>query len=95
MKIEIDVLEEATKAVFKHLKEQKITDLKFDEDFYWNITQEDRYNPYDEPKELTLGQLSDDWLEIKKIASGENETIGFALVWLASLYKIIGEKHPY
>lgn len=95
MKIEVDVLEEATNAVFNHLKEQKITHFEINEDFYWDITQEDRYNPYDEPKELTLGQLSYDWLEIQKIASGENETIGFALVWLASLYKIIGEKHPY
>ncbi len=47
-----------------------------------------------EPEELNLGQLSDDYSEIHEISLGDKEAIGYALVWLASLYKIIGEKSP-
>jgi len=43
---------------------------------------------------MNLGQLSDDWAEMQKIASGEKEPIGYALVWIASLYRYVGETNP-
>jgi hypothetical protein len=92
MKIDISTLEQASQAIFQYLKDQKVESIEVNEDFYWNISKEERYNPYADPKDLDLGQLSDDWAEVAKIASGDNEPVGYALVWLSSIYKILGEK---
>ena len=92
MKIDITILENAAKDIFESIKEKGIERIEIEEDFYWNIDSNERYDPYNDPKELDLGQLSNDWLEISKISSKEKEPIPYALVWLAALYKIIGEK---
>jgi hypothetical protein len=39
-----------------------------------------------------MGQLSDDWNEVAKIASGQRPPIAYALVWLSSLLRFIGSK---
>jgi hypothetical protein len=92
MEIDIKTLENATKYIFQHIKDKGIKSVEIKEDFYWNISSEEKYNPYHEPTDLDLGQLSDDWLEIKKIALREKQPISYSLVWLAAIYKIMGEK---
>jgi hypothetical protein len=39
-----------------------------------------------------MGQLSDDWNELTKIASGKSPPLAYALVWLSSLLRFIGTK---
>lgn len=92
MQIDIKTLEKATLDIFNHLRDLEITSFELENDYYWHIVSEERYNPYDKPKDFTLGQLSDDWDEIEKIATGKQEPIGFALVWLAALYLYVGER---
>jgi hypothetical protein len=92
MEIDIKTLETATQYIFQHIKDKGIKSIEIEEDFYWNINSQEKYDSYNEPKDLDLGQLSDDWLEIKKIAFREKQPISYSLVWLAALYKILGEK---
>nr|VFK21306.1 MAG: hypothetical protein BECKLPF1236A_GA0070988_102964 [Candidatus Kentron sp. LPFa]VFK34711.1 MAG: hypothetical protein BECKLPF1236C_GA0070990_102934 [Candidatus Kentron sp. LPFa] len=94
MLVDISVLEKATSAVFQHLRENGINSIDLDKDFYWNIEKEQKYDPYQEPTEMNLGQLADDLKEIEKIASGDGDVIGYALVWIAALYQYIGEANP-
>lgn len=92
MKIKIEELELITKKLFQHLRNQKILELDINEDFYWNIDFNERYNPYQKPSNLDLGQLEDDWNELCKIINSDSEPISFAFVWLSSILRIIGEK---
>jgi hypothetical protein len=39
-----------------------------------------------------MGQLSGDWNEVAKIASGQRLPTAYALVWLSSLLRFIGSK---
>ncbi|NOI65478.1 hypothetical protein [Vibrio sp. 99-8-1] len=94
MVVDIETLQNAMLQVFEHLKHQGINSLDIDSDFYWNIEKKQRYDPYQMPNDIDLGQLSDSWDEIQKIASGEREPIGYALIWIASLYQYIGETNP-
>ena len=91
MSIDIDRLEKATSAIFRHLRDLGINSVDLEKDFYWDIEKEQRYEPYQEPTEMNLGQLADNWQEIEKIASGDAQAIGYALVWVAALYRYIGE----
>ena len=77
--------------LLSHLEQNGHSVVEVSIDYYWNIPEEQRYNPAEEPTELDIGQLEDDWLELQKIAQGENEPIGYALVWLAAILQAIGE----
>ncbi len=92
MKIELEILEKAFKEIFQHLKNQGITGLEIEEDFYWNIDSQERYNPYKDPSNFNLGQLEDNWQEIIKISKAKSEPISYSLVWLSTLLRILGEK---
>ena len=94
MPIDINTLEKATAAVFRHLRDAGVNSVDLEKDFYWSIEKEQRYEPYKEPTKMNLGQLTDDWQEIEKIACGDAEAIGYAFVWIAALYRYIGETNP-
>ena len=92
MKINLKLLQKTTNDLFQHLDDLNINEVEIKEDFYWNIPREHKYNPYKEPENLDVGQLQNDWDEILKISSKESEPITYALVWLSSLLRIIGEQ---
>ncbi len=92
MRIELETLERATTRLFEYLRETGRTSLEIGEDYYWHIPTDTRYDPFRKPEELTIGQLSDDWREISRIAQDEAEPVGFALCWLAALLERYGEQ---
>ncbi len=94
MKIDVDQLEQALKTLVDELRKKKgkIIDIEQPIDFYWSIPGNDLYNPYENPKELTLGQLSDDLEEMSKIASKKTEPVSLDFVKMSSLMAMLGHK---
>jgi len=78
--------------LLQHLEESGQKEFEITEDFYWDVPADKRYEPYEEPKELTVGQLSDDWSEVTHMVNGDRELVAYGLVWLASVLRRIGEK---
>ena len=94
MKIQLSGLRQAANALFDHLEQTGRTEIEVTEDFYWNIPEKHLYSVYIPPpeSELTMGQLSDNWNEVAKIASGQRPPSAYGLVWLSSLLRFIGTK---
>lgn len=67
MKINIDDLQKITFLLLSRLKDSKGNEVEVEHDFYWNISEAEIYDPYIEPKTLTLGQLSDEWNELTRL----------------------------
>ncbi len=63
-------------------------------DYYWHIPKKQVYNPYEEPSDFTLGQLTDDWDELKRVLESEIEPFGYDLVRLSAILRAIGENAP-
>ncbi len=63
-----------------------------EEDFYWQISQEQLYNPIEEPKELTLGQLSDDWSELSRLLDKKEIPISYDLKRLSTIVELLYAK---
>jgi hypothetical protein len=87
-------LRAAFDALMMHLESTGHAEIAVDDDYYWFVPRESRYDPQQQPTELTIGQLSDDAREIRAIADGSKEPIGYALVWLAALLTHFGEDVP-
>jgi len=62
------------------------------EDFYWEIPENDLYNPMEEPSTFTLGQLSDDWEELQRLKEGEVIPVSHDLKRLSAILQIISKK---
>jgi hypothetical protein len=92
MNIKIETLEQAFQIILKYLKESGAKSIEVDRDFYWEISEDERYDPYKNPQDFSLGQISSDLEHIQKIANGSEEPIAYSLVWLASILRYLGEK---
>lgn len=92
MKVTTDELRQAANALLDYLDETGRSEFTIEEDYYWNVPQEEVYKPFETPTELDMGQLSDDLAEIRKLNSKEAPLIGYGLVWLAALLRRVGEK---
>jgi len=66
--------------------------VEFEEDLYWNITDEEIYSPYKDPSGLTMGSLIEDWEFLQKIVKDEREIINYDLYKLASIVRFLGSK---
>ena len=60
-----------------------------EEDFYWDISEDELYDPTKDPGELTLGQLSDDWSELLRLKSDDGIPISYDLKRLAVILQIV------
>lgn len=90
MQVTTDQLRRALSTLLDHLDETGQSTIELEHDFYWDTPVEGRYDAYSEPRELTVGQLSDDWMHIEGIASGKEEPIGYGLVWAANILRAVG-----
>lgn len=91
MNINIKELKEITDTLFSYLDEMNVQEIKCEEDYYWIIPKEKRYDSYEEPDKFTIGQLSENWTFLAKMVE-EKRVVGPSFTWLASIFQILGEK---
>ena len=91
MNIRVVDIRNAAHRLFEYMEESGRSTVDVPWDYYWCIPRDARYDPTETPSEFTIGQLSDDLGELQKIIDGQKEPIGYALVWLASVCRALGE----
>lgn len=88
--IEIGELRRAIGRVLDHVEEQHGSEVAIPADYFWSVPAPGTYDVLASP-ELTIGQLSESWDNVKKEREGDgDDTISFALVWLGDVLKAIG-----
>ena len=89
MKVNIDEIEKVTSLLLSKLKESKGNEIEINNDYYWDIVNEELYNPYEEPGNITLGQLSFDYESIQRILKSD-DAAAYSLKWLSNILKALG-----
>ena len=84
-------LREITTRLYDHLEAVHPGPIELEADYYWSIPREQRNDPTTEPTQFTIGQLSDDVMELRRIRDGEAAPVGYALVWLSAVLRELGE----
>ena len=84
-------LREALDAILRNLEEHGISEIELQDDYYWDVPQDERYGIREQPAQLDVGQLTDDVNELKRIVRGDSPPYGLGLIWLASVLRRIGE----
>lgn len=67
-------------------------EISFHKDLYWNINDEELYNVYEEPKNITIGSIKEDWDFIQKILTDDREIINYDFNKIANILRLVGEK---
>jgi len=70
------------------VKVSKGSEIEISNDYYWDISQDELYSPYEEPKNITLGQLSDDLEEVQRLAKSD-DAIMYDLKRLSNILKVL------
>lgn len=83
-------LAEITQHLLRRLEQDGVGQIELSVDYYWDISKEELYQPYDAPEKLTIGQVSDDLNELRRVMRGERAVIPYHLVWLASVLRAVG-----
>ncbi|RZA02508.1 MAG: hypothetical protein EOP47_06655 [Sphingobacteriaceae bacterium] len=90
--INIDELQKHILLLLNKLKERKGANIELENDYYWDIDSKELYNPSEEPKDLSLGQLSFDWEQIAKAKS--EDLIPYDLERVSNILKALGVEYP-
>ncbi|TAF30288.1 MAG: hypothetical protein EAZ57_11885 [Cytophagales bacterium] len=88
MKVNIDEIQKITSLLLSKLKESKGNEIEISNDYYWDISQDELYSPYEEPKKITLGQLSDDLEEVQRLIKSD-DAVMYDLKRLSNILKVL------
>ena len=93
MRVKLETLEKVVHVIFEHMRDLEVEEVELDNDYYWNIPFEKKYDRYDSPTDLDLGQLSEDWQDIINVVENRKSCSGWDLRAVSSILRYIGEKH--
>jgi len=63
--------------------------FSLEKDLYWNIPDEELYDVYKDPKDLTIGSLVEDWEFLQKNLIKERGVIGYDFNKISNILKSI------
>jgi hypothetical protein len=95
MKITTQEIRRALELLLEDFEVHGATEWEFDEEYYWDVPSDQRYDNYNQPTQLTTGQLTEDMERVRLIARRENAPVPLGLVWLSNVLRLAGEKGPY
>ena len=88
MKVNLEEIGVIVSFLLSKLKASAGNELEITADFYWDISVDEIFDPYNEPKNFSLGQLTDDLQEVQKIIQVDN-AISYDLGRIANIIKAI------
>jgi hypothetical protein len=92
--MEIDVLQLkiVIDRLFAHVIETRgVGRVDLGSDYYWNVPSTKKYEMSQEPDDLDVGRLSDDWQMISRLLEPSIEPVAFQLTEVAPLLRRLGE----
>lgn len=63
-----------------------------DTDYFWSIPPDAIYDVYEQPSELTIGQLTESMDNVRSVTANPEDAISYALVWMGDVLRATGHK---
>ncbi|KAA9156454.1 hypothetical protein FPZ12_027595 [Amycolatopsis acidicola] len=90
LQISTQHLRAAFEAALTRLTEQEGENITLERDYFWSVPPNELYNVYEQPQELTIGQLSESWQNIQKLTEDTSAAIPQHLIWIADILRALG-----
>jgi len=92
MKVQLTALRETADVLFRYLESQGKVEFDIEDDYYWTIATNQLYEPRDNPTDLGLEQLADNWEWLDRVRRRTTDPIPYHPVWFAAILRWIGQK---
>lgn len=90
--IDLRQLRTVTLRLLDHLIEtQGIDGVILDRTFYWNVPDDSLFDMSEDPSELNVGSLIDDWGFISGLLDQEEEPVAYQLTEIAPIIRYLGQ----
>ncbi len=91
----IDISTRTLRTILNRLVDHlEVTDgerVLLEHDYFWSVPSPAIYNPYEQPNELTIGQLSESWANLEQVLADDAE-VAYAFVWLGDILRAVGHE---
>ncbi|MFI5831456.1 hypothetical protein ACIA6C_30095 [Streptomyces sp. NPDC051578] len=91
LRIPLDQLRTAFELALQHIEASAGSAVALEHDYFWSIPGDELYDVPNEPKTITIGQLSESWQHLEDLLADPNRAVGHHLVWLADVLHAIGQ----
>jgi hypothetical protein len=90
--VELDKLRAVFDLLLKHIAARGGNEIAIDKDYFWSIPSPELYDVYNKPADLTIGQVTDSWKNLREMLDDESKAVGYGLVWLADVLRAMGDE---
>lgn len=91
--MKIDDLKEIINILLLRVKENIGDEISFSNDYYWDIANNQLYDPYNMPTDITLGSLYDDISEVDRLLLSSDDAIVYDLKRIAEILKALSAEN--
>ncbi|QES46980.1 hypothetical protein DEJ50_03040 [Streptomyces venezuelae] len=91
LQIPLDRLRQAFELALQHIEASAGDAVALEHDYFWSIPGDELYDVPNEPRTITIGQLSESWQHLEDLLADPNRAVGHHLLWLADVLRAIGQ----
>ncbi|MDX3770705.1 hypothetical protein OG963_02705 [Streptomyces sp. NBC_01707] len=91
LQIPLDRLRNAFELALQHIEASAGSAVALEHDYFWSVPGDELYDVANEPRTITIGQLSESWQHLEDLLSDPNRAVDHHLVWLADVLRAIGQ----
>ncbi|MFJ5634352.1 hypothetical protein ACIQF5_17130 [Streptomyces goshikiensis] len=89
--ITLDGLRRAFEVALQHIEVSVGETVALERDYFWSVPGDELYDVLNEPRTITIGQLSESWQHLEDLLAEPDRVVGHHLVWLADVLRAIGQ----
>lgn len=92
LRVRVADLRRAAERLLDHLQEVEGDVVEVPDRMFWTVPADARYDVYEQPRELTIGQLGESLAHVVALAGDDEDALSYGLVWLADVARALGEQ---
>ncbi|MEU8464539.1 hypothetical protein [Streptomyces sp. NPDC029003] len=91
LQIPLDRLRHVFELALQHIEASAGSTVALERDYFWSVPGDELYDVPNEPRTITIGQLSESWQHLEDLLADPDRVVGYHLVWLADVLRAIGQ----
>ncbi len=92
LQIPLDQLRHAFELALHHIEASAGSEVvALEHDYFWSVPGDELYDVPNQPRTITIGQLSESWQHLEDLLADPGRAVGQHLVWLADILRAIGQ----
>ncbi|MGM1017310.1 MAG: hypothetical protein ACQEW8_07215 [Actinomycetota bacterium] len=92
VKIPVATMRRVAEVLLQHVEQLEGDVVEIENDYFWSVPAETQYDMTQEPRALTIGQLSESLEHVQAFEADSSSVISYGLVWLGDIMRAVGQR---